>query len=92
MTRERRWIVLIEDGRLGGTLGRHTDPTDDELVAVEKSLIDQGLAGWVAITEGIYYSDEEMALLKVRELGRPTVTWDDAVTAFLEERRQRSAG
>jgi hypothetical protein len=92
VTRERRWIVLVEDGRLGGTLGRHTDPTDDELTAVEKSLLDQGLAGWVAITEGIYYSAEEMSLLKVRELGRPIVTWDDAVTAFLEQRRHRSAG
>ncbi len=92
MTRERRWIVLVEDGRLGGTLGRHTDPTDEEITAVEKSLVDQGLAGWLAITEGIYYSDEEMTVLKVRELGRPTVLWNDAVAVFLEQRRHRSAG
>jgi hypothetical protein len=43
----------------------------------------------MAITEGIYYSAEEMSLLKVRELGRPTVPWDDAVRAFLEQCRQR---
>ena len=87
--RERRWIVLVEDGRLGGTLGRHTDPTEQELLAVEKSLVDQGLAGWVAVTEGIYYSDEEMSVLQVRKLGQPTANWSDAVAAYLEQRRQR---
>jgi hypothetical protein len=37
---ERRWIVLVEDGSLGGNLGRHTDPTDDELTTIAKSLLD----------------------------------------------------
>jgi hypothetical protein len=90
VTRERRWIVVVEDGRMGGTVGRYTDPTGEEILKVEAALLNQGLAGWLAVTEGIYYSDEAMTLLRVRELGKPTVAWDDAVSAFLEQRRQRT--
>jgi hypothetical protein len=52
---ERRWIVLTEDGR-HVTLSRHTDPTDAEVDATEKTPIDQQLRGWLAVTEGDYWS------------------------------------
>lgn len=41
---DRRWIVLIEDGRCA-TLGRARDPSEDEIVRAESSLKVQGLAG-----------------------------------------------
>ena len=49
--RERRWIVLGEDGR-HVTIGRHSDPADSEIANLEQSLGDQGLNGWLVIVDG----------------------------------------
>ena len=84
--RERRWIVLSETGQ-HATLGRVTDPSEDEIRNAESGLAAQGMSGWVAVTEGIYYSSDAMSVMKVRELGKPKVPWDDAVAAFLRMRR-----
>ena len=58
MTKERRWIVLGEDGR-HVTIGRHTDPTDDELARAADALHTSGQGGWLAVTEGQYYRARE---------------------------------
>ena len=43
---ERRWIVLGTDGRYV-TLGRASDPSEEEIRRAETSLRAQGLSGWL---------------------------------------------
>lgn len=81
MTLESRWIILGADGR-SVTLGRHTDPSEDEITAAERALVASGQAGWLAVLRGTYYSRRSVELLMVRPLGEPEETWDVAVSAF----------
>ena len=89
--RERRWIVLCTDGR-HVTLGRHTDPTEDEVVAAENSLSSAGLAGWLAVMAGDYYSRKDQPnIMPVRPLACPVSAFEDAKIAF-ETSRSRMLG
>jgi hypothetical protein len=87
-SRERRWLVLVGDGTgRHAWLGRHTDPSEAELGQIEERLREQGFpGGWVAVSEGVYYSDDPMSLIRVRDLGLPGTTWDDAVAKFMARR------
>ena len=85
MNRERRWVVIAEDGR-HATLGRHTDPSEEEINAAEAGLVALGTGGWLAVTEGVYYSRDAIILLQGRTLGTPAVTWEDASSRFLSLR------
>ena len=85
MTRERRWVVISEDGR-HATLGRHTDPSEEEIQAVETALIVSGTGGWLVVTEGVYYSTDAVTVLQVRTIGAPAITWEDASSRFLSLR------
>lgn len=40
----RRWIILVEDGRYS-TLGRASDPSEQEIRRAEEALREQGLSG-----------------------------------------------
>jgi hypothetical protein len=84
--RETRWIVLCSDGR-HTTIGRHRDPDEDELTQVGASLVAAGLAGWLAVVKGGYYTSDRPELLMVRPLAGDPTNWDEAVTAF-EAHRQ----
>ena len=87
-TRDRVWIVLASDGR-HVLLGRHSDPTEEELQQAGAAIAAQGLAGWLAVREGDYYRKQaKVMLLKVRSLTPTEGDWDAAVRAF-EENRQR---
>lgn len=80
--RERRWIVLSTDGR-HVTLGRHSDPTEEEILVAERSLAEAGLAGWLAVVEGDYYARRgKPAVMMVRALAAPAGAFEDAATAF----------
>lgn len=80
--RERRWIVLGTDGR-HVMLGRHSDPDEGEVLAAEQALSRQGLAGWLAVMEGDYWSrDGRPVLMMVRALAGPVDSFEDAATAF----------
>jgi hypothetical protein len=78
---ERRWIVLGEDGR-HVTLGRHSDPSPDEIAQAEAGLAAQGLAGWLAVMEGAYYQLGKPSLMMVRPLCDPRRPFAEAVDAF----------
>jgi hypothetical protein len=78
---ETIWIVLATDGR-HSMLGRHTDPTREEIESVEVALKETGLAGWLAVMRGVYYSRKPVELLMVRPLGEPGETWEVAAKAF----------
>lgn len=89
---EKRWIVLGTDGR-HVTLGRHSDPTDDEVARSEDALRLQGLAGWLAIISGAYYERGSIEILQVRPLAAPPADgWEAAVEAFKARRVLATAG
>jgi hypothetical protein len=83
---EKRWIVLATDGR-HVTLGRHSDPSEAEIIQTESALRAQGLAGWLAVTSGTYYSHEDLEVVAVRPLADPPDdAWKIAVMAFHDRR------
>ena len=90
-SRERRWLVLGEDGR-HIWLGRATDPSEEEIVDAERALKSAGQAGWLAVSEGVYYGTGRLSLLRVRALADPTGSWDDAVSRFQTTRKAALKG
>ncbi len=93
-SRERCWIVLGTDGRFV-TLGRASDPSEDEVREAEEALRVRGLAGWLAVMEGNPYVGALPRLLEVRALANPSVGFAEASAACvrsLSERRAAVAG
>jgi hypothetical protein len=83
---ERRWAIIASDGR-HSWLGRHSDPTPEELETLTARLHAQGAVTWLAVTEGVYYSTDTLSILIVGPLtgsGDPAA----AIQAFQEMRRQ----
>lgn len=83
---ETRWIILGTDGR-HVTLGRHTDPSPEEVAEAEANLAAQGLAGWLAVMKGGYYTGLSPSLMMVRPLCDPQRPFSEAVAAFQAARR-----
>jgi hypothetical protein len=77
---ERRWIVVANDGRFV-TLGRDSDPCEQEILKAEQDLVSQGLAGWLAIMQGNPFVGAEPHIMMVRPLGNPSTTFEDAAHA-----------
>lgn len=85
---EKRWIILASDGR-HVTVGRHTDPEEDEIISAESGLRAQGLSGWLAVTDGGYYGRGKVSILMVRPLASPPDdAWEAAVASFIARRNQ----
>lgn len=90
--REKRWLVITSDGR-HVTLGRATDPTPEQLDQLAGQLRQQGLAGWLTLTEGSYYRCGHLGVIMVRSLAElPGATWDAAREAFLAARQVQLGG
>ena len=86
---ERRWIILAQDGR-HVTMGRAAPPSETEVEAAAAALVAQGLAGWLATLDGIYWSRRRLTLAPVQTLGDgASLDWPAAITAF-EAARQRA--
>ena len=85
---EKRWIILGEDGRYV-SLGRGSDPTDEEILKAEAMLIAQGISGWLAVLAGSPFDDGIPGMLEVRPLAKPTQTFDQARAAFIERLKSR---
>ncbi len=83
---ETRWIVLGTDGR-HVTLGRHTDPTQEEVAAAESGLAAQGLAGWLVLMKGGYYVQGKPSLMMVRPLANPARPFEEAAADFETKRK-----
>ena len=81
-SRERRWVVVATDGRYV-TLGRDSDPSEEEIVTAERALRLQSLSGWLAIMEGSPWAGETPRLLEVRSLASPATTFADAAKACI---------
>lgn len=82
-SQERRWVVVAPDGRYV-TLGRHSDPSEQEILDAENALRAQGLNGWLAIMEGNPWVGRAPGLLEVRALANPTTSFAEAAAACLE--------
>jgi hypothetical protein len=81
--REKRWAIIGEDGR-HVWLGRHSDPSEAEIANAEAALVKQGLAGFLAITEGDYWARRgRMGFVMVKPLAAPSASFDAATAAFL---------
>jgi hypothetical protein len=81
-SRERRWVIVSPDGRYV-TLGRASDPSEEEILAAEEALRAQGAAGWLAVMEGNPYVGAVPRLMEVRPLAQPTTAFADAAAACL---------
>jgi hypothetical protein len=89
--KERRWIVLADDGR-HVTLGRDSDPNPDEIDRAGDTLKALGHGGWLAVLEGSYYSRDGVSLMQVRAIGaEAAASWEVAVEAFKAARQQATA-
>lgn len=87
--RETRWLVLGSDGR-HVTIGRHRDPSDDDIAQLEAALKAQGLAGWLVLMKGGYHDiKQKPELMMIHPLGEPRSDWGHAVAAF-EAIRQKA--
>ncbi len=87
MAREHCWIILAEDGR-HVTLGRDSDPSNEEVALAGDGLRAQGLGGWLAVLEGAYYRARgPLSLLMVREVAPSNgPDWAAAEAAFQHRR------
>ena len=83
---ETRWIVLGADGR-HMVLGRHKDPTPEEVAAAEAGLAAQGLAGWLVLMKGSYYVQRKPSLMMVRALANPARAFEEAAADFEAKRK-----
>jgi len=64
---ERRWVIVTLDGRYV-TLGRRSDPSEEEIRQAEASLRAQGLEGWLAVMQGNPHTGDIPYLMEVRPL------------------------
>lgn len=89
--REKRWAVIGEDGR-HVWLGRHSDPSEDEIARAETALAKGGVAGFLAIVEGDYWSrGAGLGFVMVRPLAGATAAFEVATGAFEAARQARLA-
>lgn len=88
--KERRWAIIASDGR-HVWLGRHTDPSSQELERAAEDLARARVPGWLAVTEGVFYSDDDLVVMMVRPLWGEG-DWDSASAAFLRKREAALKG
>ena len=90
MPGEKRWIILTPPDGGHVSIGRHTDPSEDEIEATAGKLRQAGTGGWPGMMEGSYYRCRKVTLLMVREIVPADGSWGSAVAAF--ERTRQEAG
>jgi hypothetical protein len=86
VTRDPRWVLLTESGEYS-TLGRHREPSEDDIAAAESALARAGRSGWLAVMSHSVHSRAIPELVMVRPLGDPQTAFGDAVQAFRQHGR-----
>ena len=82
---ERRYLLVSEDGR-HTTLGREVEPDQEALDTAAEGLDSLGMAGWLVLSEGRYYSGEVVALLPIRRLTTRSGDWEATAVEFHRRR------
>ena len=89
---DHRHLVVAADGR-HTTLGRYTEPDDEELHTAAEGLDRLGMAGWYVLSEGRYYMpDDTVSLRPIRRLTSKDGDWKAAAAAFQRRRAEALAG
>ena len=84
---ETRWMILGADGR-HVSLGR-TEPSEAEIATASDALAAQGLSGWLARTQGEYYSRGKVTLEPLQRIGiAHAADWQAALAAFHAARQR----
>lgn len=81
-----RWVLLTESGEYS-TLGRHREPSEEDIAAAESALSRAGRSGWLAVMSHSAYSRAVPELIMVRSLCDPQTAFADAVQAFRQHGR-----
>jgi hypothetical protein len=80
---DRRWVLMTDEGSMS-TLGRATDPTEEEIAKVEEMLAAQDIGGWLAVqSHSIHRGPPPPTFLEVRRLGKDGMTFEDVVANAL---------
>lgn len=82
--------MLLDETGGHGWLGRHSDPTDDELAAMAGDLARRGLGAWLCVTQGQYWSEGPFTVFEVRRLADGG-GFAEALERFLARRREAVA-
>jgi hypothetical protein len=84
-----RWVILLEDGRYN-LLGRHTEPTEADIMRAEGAMMAAGARGWLAIMDRSEFATGKPIFSMVKEIGKPATLFDDAVRTFGELRAAKA--
>jgi hypothetical protein len=82
---DRRWVVITPEGQVA-TVGRASDPSENELAALEQALLSRCKGGWLAIQSHSLYQASFPEFVEVRRLGEPAETFESAVQALRSSR------
>ena len=77
--RDPRWVLLTETGELS-TLGRHREPSEEDIAAAEAVLARAGRSGWLAVMSHSVHARTLPELVMV-------TTFEDAVQPFRKRSR-----
>ena len=81
VARDPRWVLLTETGEYS-TLGRHREPSEEDIAAAEVALARVGQTGWLAVMSHSVHARAVPELIMVRALRDPKIPFEDAVRAF----------
>jgi hypothetical protein len=84
--RDPRWVLLTEAGEYS-TLGRHREPSEEDIATAEVALAWAGRSGWLAVMSHSVHARTPPELVMVRPLRQPQTTFEDAVQALRERSR-----
>ena len=90
---DRRWVLLTESGQYA-TLGRASDPSEDDIRRAEDGLRARGQSGWLTVMSGTEYGDDDEVpdFIEIRRLAEPSVTFTHAVEKCVAAIKRRRAG
>lgn len=84
--RDPRRVLVTEIGEFS-TLGRHHEPSEQDIAAAEAALARAGRSGWLAVMSHSVHACTLPELVMVRPLCEPKVPFEHAAQAFRERSR-----
>jgi hypothetical protein len=85
---EVRWMILSADGR-HSWMGRHTDPSQEEITRAADQLQAQAIQGWLCVLRGDYWdAHDPLEVMEVSNLYSGDAQWLDVLAAFKRRRTE----